>query len=173
MNLPNLLASLERFGRALPVIVRNISLDDSRWKPPSGAWSILEIVCHLADEEEFDFGAKVRSTLADPSAPWTPIDPEGWAVQRKYNDGHLEDAVARFTKLRAESLAWLRSLDGPNWNQAYQPPQFGPFPAGDLLAAWVAHDSLHLRQIAKRLYELTARDAGEYSVRYAGEWRES
>jgi hypothetical protein len=84
----------------------------------------------------------------------------------------LEDAVTRFTKLREQSLAWLRSLDQPDWNQAYQHRQFGPFLAGDLLAAWVAHDSLHLRQIAKRFFELTARDAGEYSIRYAGQWKQ-
>jgi hypothetical protein len=36
------------------------------------------------------------------------------------------------------------------------------------MASWAAHDALHLRQIAKRLYELTARDAGRYSAGYAG-----
>jgi hypothetical protein len=35
----------------------------------------------------------------------------------------------------------------------------------------VAHDYLHLRQIAKRMYQMAGRDAGEYSTRYAGEWR--
>ena len=43
--------------------------------------------------------------------------------------------------------------------------------AGDLLAAWSAHDALHLRQISKRLYQIAQRDAGSYSVQYAGEWR--
>src|SRR5687767_7538328 len=124
MNLPDLLRSLERFGHALPHVVGKVSDEESRWKPPGGAWSILEIVCHLADEEELDFGARLRSTLADPSAPWPQIDPEGWAVERKYNDGRLDDAVARFTKLRGESLAWLRSLDAPDWQRAYQHPQF-------------------------------------------------
>lgn len=30
---------------------------------------------------------------------------------------------------------------------------------------------LHLRQISKRMYQMAARDAGDYSVHYAGEWR--
>lgn len=170
MNFPNLLASLDRFAHLLPAVVRDIPDDDVRSKPASGAWSILEIVGHLADEEEFDFRERVRLTLADPALLWPAIDPEGWAVERRYNEQQLADVVARFVQLREQSLQWLRSLEQPDWNRMHEHPQFGPFRAGDILAAWVAHDYLHLRQISKRLYELAARDAGEYSVRYAGTW---
>jgi hypothetical protein len=130
----------------------------------------VEIVGHLADEEEFDFRERVRLTLADPSFPWPSIDPEGWAVERRYNEQQLVNVVSRFVRLREHSLQWLRSLDQPDWNRTHEHPQFGPFRAGDILSAWVAHDYLHLRQISKRLYELAARDAGDYSVRYAGPW---
>lgn len=170
MNLPKLIDSLERFGRLLPEVVRGVPDEDCRWKPADGAWSILEVVCHLADEDEFDFRPRVRLTLADPAAAWPPIDPEGWAVQRAYNEQSPTAVAARFSAFRAQSVGWLRSLDQPDWNQSHQHPKFGPFRAGDILAAWVAHDSLHLRQISKRLYQLAARDAGEYSTRYAGEW---
>ena len=105
------------------------------------------------------------------SATWRPIDPERWAIERRYNEGQLSDAVARFTSLRKESLDWLRSLERPDWGRAHQQPQYGVFRAGDLLASWAAHDALHLRQIAKRMYQMAARDAGEYSIRYAGEWK--
>ena len=170
MHFPNLLASLERFARILPMAVADVSVADCRWKPPSGAWSILEIVAHLADEEEFDFRQRVRLILADPTQPWPPIDPEGWAVERRYNEQQLADVVSRFGKLREESLQWLRSLEQPDWSRTHHHPQHGPFRAGDIMAAWAAHDWLHLRQISKRLYELTARDAGDFSIRYAGPW---
>jgi hypothetical protein len=171
MNLEKLIASLERFGRILPEVVRDVPEDDSRWKPPDGAWSILEIVSHLADEEELDFRNRLGLALADPDATWPPIDPEGWAIERRYNEDQLSEAVARFTSLRKESLAWLRSLENPDWARAHQHPQYGVFRAGDLLASWAAHDALHLRQIAKRMYQLAARDGGEHSIRYAGEWK--
>ena len=170
MDLPNIIASLERFGRMLPEIVRDVAPDDSRWKPPDGAWSILEIVCHIADEEEFDFRARLKLTLADPSAPWPPIAPEEWAIERHYNEGDLAPAIARFTSLRSQSVSWLRSLENPDWTQTYHDPQVGPIRAGDLVASWAAHDCLHLRQISNRLYQMAARDAGEYSTRYAGDW---
>jgi hypothetical protein len=170
MNSQKLIASLERFRRILPAVVRDVGPDDSRWKPPDGAWSILEIVGHLADEEEFDFRERLRLTLTDSNATWPLINPETWAVERRYNEGQLSTVVERFTSLREESMSWLRSLEKPDWSRTYHHPAFGPFRAGDLFAAWAAHDALHLRQIAKRMYQMTARDAGAYSIRYAGEW---
>jgi hypothetical protein len=170
MNLEKMLRSLERFGHMLPEVVREVSDDDSRWKPPNGAWSIVEVVCHLGDEEEFDFGQRVRLTLTDANTTWPPIDPEGWAIERHYNQSSLDDAVRRFVQLRNESVQWLRAESDPDWNATHEHPKFGPFRAGDILAAWVAHDYLHLRQISKRLFEMAVRDAGEYSIRYAGDW---
>lgn len=170
MNVEKMIRSLGRFGHMLPEVVREVTEDDVHWRPPSGAWSILEVVCHLGDEEEFDFGQRVRLTLTDASATWPPIDPEGWAIERHYNEGSMDDAVRRFVHLRNESVQWLRAEADPDWSATYEHPKFGPFRAGDILAAWVAHDYLHLRQISKRMFEMAARDAGEFSIRYAGEW---
>lgn len=156
-----------------------VSPDDARLKPPSGAWSILEIVCHLVDEETDDFRARLELTQRDPAAPWPGIDPEGWAVRREYSKQDLDAKVRAFAEERAKSVSWLRSLREPDWQVAHNHPRFGPIRAGDLLCAWAAHDALHIRQIAKRLYELAARD-GEalgresggkpFITRYAGEW---
>jgi hypothetical protein len=165
-----MIGSLERFGRVLPAMLRDVSPSDACWKPGDGAWSILEIVCHLVDEEQYDFRPRIESTLADPERAWVPIDPEGWAVERKYNERDLNEMAATFHALREGSVKWLRSLPNPDWQRTHVHPQFGPFSAGDLFAAWVAHDCLHLRQLAKRLYEIAGRDAGEHSTRYAGSW---
>jgi hypothetical protein len=165
-----LINRLENFGRSLPTVVAGLADGDSRWKPTDGSWSILEVVRHLLDEEVDDFRARLRCTIERPGEPWPVIDPEGWAVARKYNEGSLADAAPKFSTEREISVDWLRGLPAATWEIAYQHPQFGPIRAGDLLAAWGAHDALHLRQIAKRLYQLAQRDAGEFTTIYAGEW---
>lgn len=176
MNADALIRRLASFPVAVRASVAALTTEEARWKPPhgkypAGAWSVLEIVCHLADEETGDFRARVSSTLTDPSASWPPIDPEGWAVSRRYNEKDLAGAIAQFEADRRESIRWLRSLgESPDWSTAHNHPKFGPIRAGDLLAAWAAHDALHLRQIAKRLFQLAERDAPQYSTRYAGEW---
>ncbi len=170
MNSPTLIDALERFIDVLPAFVRGVSADDARWKPAGDAWSILEIVNHLADEETADFRPRLELTLTDPEADWPPIDPEGWAVERRYNEGDLDETVARFVSERRASVAWLRGLADPDWSIAHSHARLGSMRAGDLLASWTAHDVLHLRQIAKRLFEMVERDGGEYATAYAGSW---
>ena len=170
MNPDRLILTLERFGAALPALVGDLAEEDARWRPPVGGWSILEVVTHLADEEVEDFGTRLRLTLQGTSDPWPPIDPEGWAIGRRYNEGSLAEALGRFTAARRVSVAWLRGLNNPDWTRRYDHPQLGAIRAGDLLVAWTAHDALHLRQIAKRLFQMTQRDGGDYAPDYAGRW---
>lgn len=170
MNATRLIDRLDAFRTALPALVAKVRDDDARWKPPSGAWSILEIVCHLVDEEVEDFRTRLRLTLDDPQAPWPSIDPEAAALTRRYLDRELQPQVSKWVDERAASVAWLRSLREPVWDRAYQHPRWGPISAGMLLGAWAAHDMLHLRQIAKRQHELAGRDASPYPTGYAGPW---
>jgi hypothetical protein len=169
---PNpIITRLERFPAALHAAVAIASPSDVRFKPPSGNWSVLEVVCHLADEEVDDFRMRVRFILDRTPGTWPPIEPSAWARDRKYNEQDPGAALARFTSERARSIAWLRTLPrDTDWALAYPHPDFGPIRAGDLLASWAAHDALHLRQIAKRFWELAGRDAPGFSTAYAGEW---
>lgn len=161
---------MSRFPSALNALLIGLDIDDARWKPDLEKWSIQEIVCHLADEEVEDFRQRLQLTLESPGTPWPQIDPPQFAVDRKYNEQDLESALERFANERQTSLQWLRSLTGANWNTVYAHPRVGPVPAGLLLSSWVAHDQLHLRQIARRLYDLSTRDAAPFSNDYAGEW---
>lgn len=169
-------ASLASRLRIAPSMVEGLlaglSADDARWSPDGNAWSILEVVCHLADEETEDFRVRLESTLRDPEAPWSPLDLENISVRRGYLGRDLREAVLLFAERRAENLYWLRGAmeAGPDWSRAYAHPKAGPISAASLLASWAAHDALHLRQIAKRLYELAQRDGGGASTGYAGEW---
>ncbi|MEM9411112.1 MAG: DinB family protein [Planctomycetota bacterium] len=165
-----MIEALEDAGRYLPDLLRNVSDEDARWKPPSQNWSILEILCHLIDEEVDDFRKRIMLTLHDPNQQWPSINPELWAIDRNYNQADLQKSIQRFASERRDSIRWLKSLEEPNWFQTYQHPHIGPIRAGDLLVSWVAHDQLHVRQLAKRRYELINRYAGDFTFEYAGEW---
>ncbi len=170
MHERKLFESLQRFPNILSAATRSISPEDRLWKPASGNWSIHEIVCHLADEEDFDFPVRLKLTLDLSNVAWPPVDPVGWAIERDYQSMSFDEQLQRFLAIRAESLAWLASLDNPSWEHAYQHPKLGPVRAGDLLAAWAAHDWLHLRQISKRCFEMIERDGLPFVTAYAGEW---
>jgi DinB superfamily len=167
MNPTTLIDAMERFAAIIPAVVRNLPDEQARWKPDDKTWSILEIVTHLADEEVEDFRARLDTTLN--SRGWPPIDPVNWAIDRKYNQGRLDDAVNRFVAERNKSVTWLKKiLPQTDWATSTNNPNYPPIRAGDLLTAWAAHDALHLRQLANRMHDLACRAGGDYSAGYAG-----
>jgi hypothetical protein len=139
------------------------------WKPDSQDWCLLEIVCHLLDEEREDFRARVMSTLADPTQPWTPIDPQGWVGARRYMEQDFFERLEAFLTERAASINWLHHLDDPAWGHAYEHEVLGTCTAKSMLENWLAHDYLHLRQINRRQYGFLKTHA-EADLRYAGDW---
>jgi len=145
------------------------------WKPAPEHWSLLEIACHLADEEREDFRARVESVLRDPEQPLPPSDPKGWVRDRDYAGQEFLAKVDEFLEERAQSIEWLRSLEveggakSPDWANAYQHPKFGPLSAKLFLENWLAHDYLHIRQINRRKYEFH-RSVVVHALDYAGDW---
>lgn len=169
MDIQYSVSSLARFPAVLEALVDKLDEETWRFKPDLQTWSIVEVVCHLRDEEIEDFRLRLRMTLEDPQKPWPPIDPPRAATERNYREADPQEALQVFLRERTVSLEWLRSLDSPNWEQAYHHPSIGVISASRLLGSWVAHDLLHLRQITKRLFECT-QTAAEHSLDYAGEW---
>jgi hypothetical protein len=158
---------LARLGPTLDVLLDG--LDEGAWRarPAPAEWAPVEIVCHLRDEESEDFGARVRLVLAG-GRRFTPIDPERWAVERRYRAADPGDALAALRRARAASLDLLAGVDPGRLRSTVEHPQAGPLSGLDLLAAWVTHDRLHLHQLAGTLARLWADRWPGLRVDYAG-----
>lgn len=170
MNAPVLIARLAAGRGVVRALVADVSEAQALWRPAADQWSILEIVCHLLDEEREDFRTRLDFTLHRPGEAWPPIDPPGWAATRGYRERALAVQLQEWLDERERSLVWLRGLSEPDWARAYHHPKFGPITAGDLLLSWVAHDLLHARQLARRQFEFAALQGAPHSTRYAGDW---
>lgn len=170
MELSVMIERLRANAGVLAALVAGVGDAQARWKPERDKWSILEVTCHLADEEVEDFRTRVEHTLERPEAAWPPIDPQGWAEARAYNERDLAEALARFLAARRDSLAWLESLGDPDWSRAHRHPKLGPISAGDLLTSWVAHDHIHIRQLNRLHREYLVEELSEHAPDYAGRW---
>ena len=168
MDFPALLAALRSCPATLEAVAEAFSSDDAGWKPAPDKWCLAEIIGHMLDEEVDDFRARIASTLTDPLAPWPTIEPEEAVRARGHASADHRDLLGRWREERQQSLTWLADLQAPDWTKTYDHSSFGPLSAGELLAAWVAHDSLHMRQIAHLIFLKTKRDAEPFSTRYAG-----
>jgi hypothetical protein len=170
MDFDRVRSELVANAQRIAALVQGVSDEQARWKPDPETWSILEVMHHLLDEEREDFRVRLDYTLHRPGEPWPPIDPGGWVSSRRYNEQELEATVEAYLAERQDSLAWLDGLDAPDWETSREAPWGEPIAAGDLFAAWLAHDLLHMRQVVE-LHWVWAGDAvAPYRVLYAGEW---
>jgi len=141
----------------------------TKWKPTPETWSLLEIVCHLYDEEREDFRTRVFNTLLTPEIQPPSIDPPGWVTQRKYAQQDYYETLFGFLDERNKSIKKLKALKNPKWKNIYVHPFAGELTAYQLLANWLAHDYHHIRQINRRLYEYL-RESSKVGLGYAGDW---
>lgn len=169
MDLQSVISQMASSAQAIRALVEGYSGHQARWKADATSWSVLEVINHLLDEEREDFRAHIDLVLHRGEEAWFRIDPEGWVTERAYNQRNLQTSLERFVAAREESLLWLRGLGSAEWAAGKEAP-FGRIRAGDILAAWVAHDLLHLRQLVELKWAYLLQAVEPYGVRYAGVW---
>jgi hypothetical protein len=169
MDIKLLKQTLAEGATIIKSLATGVSQEEARIKPDAESWSVLEVVCHLCDEEVEDFRVHLDLILNRPADPWTEIDPQGWVKSRQYNERSLAESLDLFLAEREKSLAWLAKLSSPNWESRITNPM-GSLTAGQMLGSWAAHDSLHIRQLNELRYGRIVRLAQPYEVSYAGKW---
>ncbi len=150
-------------------LLAGISDSEARLKPTPKAWSILEVLCHLHDEEREDFREHLDFILHRQDGTWHPNRAEEWVTERKYNEQNPREMKEKFFGERSKSLDWLKGLEGANWDTSYTTP-YRTMTAGDMFASWVAHDNLHIRQLVELRRAHVERITAPCSIEYAGEW---
>lgn len=169
MNQNEVIIGLERNAEVFKSLLQNLSKSEYEWREAEDKWSLLEIVCHLFDEEVEDFRVRVFSVLEDPSKDLPKIDPAAWVKDRSYADQNYNEKLIGLLERRAESVRMLRDLKDPKWDNAYMHPKVGPVTANLLLVNWLAHDFLHIRQVLRVKYAYLAAKSHQ-NLDYAGDW---
>lgn len=163
------IAELSRNQDVFKELLSGIPKEEHQWRWQNDKWNLLEIVCHLYDEEREDFRARTKSVLEDPTNALTMFNPVLWVTERLYADQDYDEILTRFLNERQASLSWLKSLSNPKWDNAFDHPKMGPLTAAFFLSNWVAHDYLHIRQILNLKYQYVLQTTGVV-LDYAGKW---
>ncbi|HTP01145.1 MAG TPA: DinB family protein [Anaerolineales bacterium] len=169
MNFDTLYLELVDSTSMIQALLSGISDEEARIRPAPGSWSMLEVVCHLYDEEREDFREHLDFILHRQNEEWHRIDPEGWVVERRYSERSLRDMKDRFFGERSNSLDWLKGLGDSNWEASYTTP-YRTISAGGMFACWVAHDNLHIRQLVELRRAHIERISQPLDLGYAGDW---
>lgn len=169
MDFQTLYRELLNSGEMIRALTREIGQDQAQVRPGAGGWSILEVICHLHDEEREDFREHLDFILFRQDEHWHPIAPQAWVKTRKYNERDFKTMKAKFFRERAKSLARLKKLKNADWKTKYK-TKWGTMTAGDMFASWVAHDNLHIRQLVELRRKLIERMVKPHKIHYSGDW---
>lgn len=169
MKFDQLYSELTHSTEMIRALLAGIGEDEARIKPDADSWSILEVICHLYDEEREDFREHTDFILHRQHEDWHRIDPQGWVTERKYNQQNFRDMQAKFFQERQKSLNWLQEQASANWDTVYNSP-FGSMTAGQMFVCWVAHDNLHIRQLVELRRKYIECISQPDDIQYAGDW---
>lgn len=169
MKFETLYQELKNSTEMIRALLAGISQADAQVKPTPETWSILEVTCHLHDEEREDFRARLQNILRGQNEEFQVINPQGWVTERKYNEQNFDEMQRSFFAERAKSLEWLQGLADADWNITHT-DQYGSVTAGEMLSAWIAHDNLHIRQLVELRRARIEKITQPYLIEYAGEW---
>jgi hypothetical protein len=170
MNYDNIINKLEANASTFKSLLENISEEQAQWKPSVEKWSLLEIINHLYDEEREDFRQRIKNIFEDPNKEWAPIAPAEWVTEREYSKRDIKASLNNFLEERKISIDWLKSLDSPNWSAIHTHRKLGEMSAEKLLANWLAHDYLHIRQITLIHWSYLSHLSPSINLDYAGNW---
>jgi len=150
-------------------LLSNIPSELLTWKVNKDNWSLLEVVCHLVDEERLDFRARIEQ-LQDPNlVAFKPIDPLTWVKDHDYQNQSLTEQIETFKIERANSIDWISNLDLDALNYAIEHQHFGKMSGHMLLQNWLVHDYIHIRQILK-IKHAYLKSISQENLDYAGNW---
>ena len=160
---------LQHSTEMIRALLAGVAPEEAHLKPSAESWSILEVLCHLYDEEREDFREHLDFILQRQHEEWHVIDPEGWVTKRKYNEQNFAEMQEKFFGEREKSFTWLNGLRNTEWEKTYTTP-YRTISAGEMFACWVAHDNLHIRQLVELRRLWLESITKPYNLEYAGDW---
>jgi hypothetical protein len=170
MQFQTLYQELVHSTEMIRALLAGLNQEAAVFKPTRSTWSILEVACHLYDEEREDFREHLDFILhRQQDEAWHPIAPQAWVKLRKYNEQDFKQMKTKFFRERGKSLRWLRGLEGADWRTRYR-SKWGSMTAVDMFASWVAHDNLHIRQLVELRRARIEKIAKARHIQYAGDW---
>ena len=169
MDLDFYILRLAENAGTIKSLVNNLSDEPARWKAASDQWSILQIIFHLLQTEDKDFRPRLEKILRNPAESWIQLEPREMRLEREDENGDFKNFLQEFLLQRENSVAWLKTIENPEFGNTHQNEQT-KLSAGDLLASWLAHDFLHIKQIIRAHYDYVNHVSQPYQTDYAGKW---
>ncbi len=130
----------------LRAAVAGLSPEDVRARPGPGAWSILEVVVHLADSDAISVD-RMKRMLIEENPSLLYADETAYVVRLHTHDQDLEDALTLLEVGRRQWARVLRLLPDAAFARTGQHNRSGTVTVGEYVASYIDHIDDHLKFI--------------------------
>ncbi len=127
--------------------VEALSAAELRTRPMPGKWSMVEVLAHLDDVEEWGMRSRIAAIVESDRPLLKSYDQDRRAAELRYADQDPFAVLENLRRQREANLAWLRTLDDAQLARTGVHEKVGELSARDFLHEWAFHDLGHLRQI--------------------------
>ena len=139
-----------------------------RFREEKSAWTIVEVVSHMADGEVVNWLPRIETILTEgTSREFIPFDRTG--AFTRYKGWNLRDLLEEFDRLRRVNVERLLSfkLRPESLERTGVHPEFGIVTLEQLLACWTTHDCAHLAQISRILTRYFGASVGPWAAYFS------
>ncbi len=120
-----------------------------RQKPDPEEWSILQILCHLADAEAAVHHHRLTRILTEESPFLSSPPPPGPDLPPCHDDGNA--VLNRFRDERLKTMQLLAGLAAEDWQRPARHSIFGLTTLREMATFTAQHDRLHITQLCQTL----------------------
>lgn len=152
LNKDKALRSLRKTPGILRVLLRDVDQATAvRMTDGPDGWSVLFIVCHIADYEAI-YTERVRRILTEDEPIFaTPLDNDQMPMVNRYAEQQLSEIVGIYEQRRRAFIGLFEGLNDEQLARRGSHPSSGFGTALDYAINAALHDVNHIEQIAKAL----------------------
>jgi len=129
--------------------VSGMSAEQVRARPVAGKWSVLEVVCHLADFEPI-YADRMKRVLAEDEPLMLSGDPDRFASKLAYHQRDLEEELRLIETVRGQMGRILQTVADTDWQRCGRHSSDGLIPLRTLLERVTGHIGHHLPFLAEK-----------------------
>jgi len=130
----------------LRAAVAGLTREDLTARPGPGAWSILEVVVHIADSDAISID-RMKRMLSEDNPPLLYADETAYVQRLHTHDQDIEDALTLLEVGRRQWARVLRLLPDEAFARSGQHNRRGTVTAGGYVASYIDHIDDHLKFI--------------------------
>lgn len=133
----------------LAAAVAGMTTDQLQARPIAGKWSTLEVVCHIADCEQF-FADRIKRTIALQRPLLMGANTDLYLESTFYQQRDIQEELNLVTATRQQLLRILRKLPATDWQRTAVHSEKGLMTLHQLLLYPTNHLNHHLKFVAEK-----------------------